>query len=193
DGAERQQVGGYVREMHEAESHHHRERDGNANDQGGARTPEEQDQHDENEADPLEHGMRDFVDGRIDQIRAVEGSHDPHVLSLQPLIELGDFGVDGLHYPRWILPAQQQNAPLNRVIAVVHPEDAMAFLDPELQLAKIAHQNGVSVPLSDDDVAHVFERLDQADASDDVAELASVQNAAAGVSAVGLDGASDIL
>ena len=178
--------------MHEAESHHHRERDGDADDQGGARTAEEQDQHDEDEADSLEHGMGDFVDGRINQVRAVEVSHDLHVLSLQPLIELGDFGVDGLHHPRRILPPQQQEASLNRVVAVVHPEDAMAFLDPELQLAKIAHQDGRSVPLSDDDVAHVFERLDQADASDDVAQLAPVQNAAAGIGAVGLDGIGDI-
>jgi hypothetical protein len=34
--------------------------------------------------------------------------------------------------------------------------------------------------------------LDQADASDDVAQLAPVQNAAAGIGAVGLDGIGDI-
>ena len=69
----------------------------------------------------------------------------------------------------------------------------MALLVAELELAEIAHEDRRAVALGDDDVAHVIERLDEADAADDVAELAAVEDAAAGIGAVGADGVGDVL
>ena len=53
DGAEGEQVGGDIREVHQDEGDQHRERDRDADDQGATRTAEKQNEHDEHEADSL--------------------------------------------------------------------------------------------------------------------------------------------
>ena len=64
---------------------------------------------------------------------------------------------------------------------------------PELHLAKIAHENRYAVVLRHDDIAHVLECLDKADAADDIAKLAARKHAAARVGAVGADSVGDVL
>ncbi len=126
-------------------------------------------------------------------VGAVEIGHDLHVVGLEPLVELGDLGVHALQHARRIFAAQQQHGALDRVVVVVLAEDAVALLVAQLQLAEVAHEDRRAVVLGDDDVAEVVERLHQADAADDVAELAAVEHAAAGIGAVGVDRVGDVL
>ena len=35
----------------------------------------------------------------IDEVRAVDIGHDPHIVGLQTLVELGDLGVDAFQNP----------------------------------------------------------------------------------------------
>ena len=180
--------------VHQDEGHHHGERNGDADDQRAARAAEEQDEHDEHEADALRRPCATTLSiGGVDQVGAVEIGHDLHVVGLQPLVELGDLGVDAVEDARGIFAAQQQHDALDDVVPVVLAEDAVALLVAELQLAEIAHEDRRAVALGDDDVAEIVERLHQADAADDVAELAAREDAAAGIGAVGVDRVGDVL
>ena len=58
----------------------------------------------------------------------------------------------------------------------------------ELDVAEVLDQHRHAVLLGDDDVAEIVECADQAHAADDEALLAAVQDAAARVGVVGIDG-----
>ena len=164
-----------------------------ADNQCAARAAEKQNEHDQHEADAREHRVPDLVDGGVDQRRAVEIRHDLHVIGLQALVELRDLGVHALENARGIFAAQQQHGALDDVVLVVLADDAVALLVAQLQLAEIAHQDRRAVVLGDDDIAEVVERLHEADAADHVAELAAIENAAAGIGVVGVDRVGDVL
>ncbi len=129
----------------------------------------------------------------VDQRRTIEIGDDLHVVRLQSRVELRHLGVDPLQNPRGIFAAQQQDRSLDGVVLLILAEDAVALLVAQLQLAEITHENRRPVALGDDDVPHVIQGLHDADAADDVPELAAVQNAAAGIGAVGDDRVGDVL
>ncbi len=136
DRAEREQIGRDVEQVHQNEGGDHRERDGDADDDGATRAAEKQDEDDQHEADALEDGVRDLVDRRVDEVGAVDIGNDPHVVALEPLVELGDLGVDAVDHPRRVLAAQQQHRSLDRVVLAVVAENAVAFLVGELEACR---------------------------------------------------------
>ena len=69
----------------------------------------------------------------------------------------------------------------------------MALQVAQHELAEITHENRRALVLGDDDISHVLQSLHDADAADDVPELAAVQNAATSVRAVCVDSVSDVL
>ena len=192
DRAERQQIGGDVRQVHQDERDQHGERDGEADDHRRARTAEKQHEDDDDEADALEDGVRDLVDRRVDEVGAVDIGNDPHVVALEPLVELGDLGVDAVDHPRRVLATQQQHRSLDRIVLAVVAENAVALLVGELEAAEIAEQHGIAVLLGDHDGAEIVERLHQADAAHDVAEIAPRDDAAAGAGVVVVDRGLDV-
>ncbi len=99
DRAEGQKVRRNLQEIHQDEDRHHGERNGDADDQGAARTAEEKNEHDENEAYSLQNGVRDLADCLIDEIRAVVIRYDLHVVGRQTLVELGNLCVDAFQNP----------------------------------------------------------------------------------------------
>ena len=192
DRAERQEIGRNLRQVHQDEGRHQGERYGEADDQRAARTAEEQYQRDEDEADALHDRLRDPIDGRVNEIGAVDIRHDPNVVGGKSLIEFLDLGVDAVDHPRRVVAFKQQDRSLDGVVLPVPTQDAVALLIGELELAEIAHQDGDSVALGDHYRAHVLKGLHEPDAANHVAEFAAGYHAAAGAGAVGGDGGFDI-
>src|SRR5581483_1701432 len=179
--------------VHENKGDHHGEGNGDADDQCAARAAEEENEHHEHETDAGEHGVRDLVDGSIDQRRAVEIGHNLYIVGGKPFVELVDLGVYAFEHARGIFPAQQQHGAFDHVALLVLADSAVAFLVGQLQLAEIVHEDRRAVVLGDDDIAEIIERLHQADAADHITEVAAIEHAAAGIGTVGADRVGDVL
>src|ERR1019366_205870 len=193
DGAKRQEICRNFGVVHQNEGRHHRERDGDADDQRAARAAEKDNENEQNKADAFEGRARDLVDGGVDQGGTIEIRNDLNVIGLQPRIELGDLGVHAVQNAGRILAAQQQHGALDHIVHVVLADDAVALLVGEFQLAEIAYKNRRAIVLGDDDMSEVVERLNQSDTANDVAKFTTVENAAARICAVGVDRVGDIL
>ena len=88
--------------------------------------------------------------------------------------------------------AQQQHGAFDDVVLVVLADDTVALLVGELELPKVAHQDRRAVVLGNDDIAEVVEGPHQADAADDITELAAIEHAAAGIGVIVADRIGDI-
>ena len=97
DRAQRQQIGGQARQIHEDEGDAQRHRNCRHH-HGAARAAEEEDQHDEDQRDALAHRMPDFFDRSVDQLVAVEIGHDPDALRRQLRLQLLQPLMDGAQH-----------------------------------------------------------------------------------------------
>src|SRR5262249_7387647 len=98
DGAERQEVCWDLEDIHKNEGRHHGERNRDGDDQGAARTSEENDQDNENEGNSPQNGMRDLAGCSVDAVRAIVIGHGPDVLRRQAFVELSDFSMPAKQY-----------------------------------------------------------------------------------------------
>ena len=89
--AERQHAGGHVTGVHQDENRNHSQRNGHRDHQRAARTAEKEPQHDDHEADPLDHRMADLAHGRGDEVATVENRDDVDVLGLELLLSSATF------------------------------------------------------------------------------------------------------
>src|SRR4029077_17669463 len=123
----------------------------------------------------------------IDERGAVEIGHDLYIVGLQLAVQFGGLGMHAVEHARRIFAALQQHGAFDDVAALANADDAVAFQVAELELAEIANEDRRAIVLGDDDIAEIVERLDEADAADDIAELAAIEHAAAGIGVVGAD------
>ena len=93
---------------------------------------------------------------------------------------------------RGILVLEHQHDALDRVRIVILAEHAFAFLMAQSRGAEIAHQDGGAVHLLDHDGADLGEGVDEADAADHIALIASGHPAAAGFGIVVVYGVDDV-
>ncbi len=133
---------------------------------------------------PRRTSMSDFADRRIDQEAAIEVRHQLHVRRQQFCVDLLDLGVDAVEYARRIFALEQHDDAGDHVGLFVLADDAVAFLIRQLHVADVAQQGWRAALGTDDDVAEVVERLNQADAADDECLFATHEIAAAGTRAV---------
>ena len=94
DRAKGQQVRWYLQKVHHDENRYQGERDSDADNQGAAETAEKEQEHYQDQADPLQNCVRDLADRLSDEVGAVVVGHDAHVLGCQALVEFANLGMD---------------------------------------------------------------------------------------------------
>ncbi|MNM11387.1 hypothetical protein D3C81_215420 [compost metagenome] len=192
DRAQGQQVGGNLEMVHEDEGDQQGQRNRQRDDGGRARAAQEQQQHQGDEQHAFAQGITDRVQGGVDQRTAVQIGHDLHILRQHVGIQIVHGRMDARQRCGRVEILQQQGDAFDGVGIVVLAEDAAPLDVAVRELAQVLHQHGHAVLAADDDVAHVVEGMQQADAAHHVRLLAAVDHAAAAADVVGVDGILDL-
>ena len=134
-----------------------------------------------------------LLDGRLDEIAAVENGDDVNIFGFELLAQLLHLGVDAVDDVRHVLVFETHDDALDRRRVLVEAQDAFGLLVGVAQGPEIADQDRHAVGLRHDDIAEVVEGVHEPDAADDEALVAARHPAAARIGGVVVDRVDDVV
>ena len=166
DGAQGNQVGGLPDHHHHRKGEQQGHRNGQRDNERGAQMPQEHEEDDKHEDHAADQNIRDGLDRRMDQCRAIIERLDLDAFRQLPLIQLLDLFPNAIQDRECLIPSLEQNDPFHHVVIVIDADLAQAHAMADRHAPQGLDENRGPFFFGDHHVFDVRQPVDQPESAD---------------------------